>query len=286
MNPRLKQIIKNKLSKDLSSVSIIEYNGSIWFIDAKSKYWYLELYKKTKTLWWRLDFFEDFFLLFSMEQNEFVPIISEWVEEVLNGKIVSMPRCGAASKRRVEEVLNCEVVSTLHPSNLPGVQVEEVLNGKITSTKIGDYSTTFEMKEVLDGKILSTVGNLPPSQVMVEKVLKGEVVSTQGTPGSFRMEVEEVLAVSTHDSQLVDFILGEKVLKGEVVSTRRQKLRQETQVKEILNTVVVSDVNQMFIQQALCHNLMSKMIETTTHDPSDYFQVEDVLPHKEINNTT
>jgi hypothetical protein len=63
---------------------------------------------------------------------------------------------------------------------------------------------------------------------------------------------------------------------SEVVSTYRQKMRQETQVKEILNTVVVSDVNQMFIQQALCHNLISKMIETTTPDPSDYFRVEDV----------
>ena len=50
MNPRLKNIIKNKLSEDLSSVSIINYNGSIWFMDPKSKYWYLELYKKTKTL--------------------------------------------------------------------------------------------------------------------------------------------------------------------------------------------------------------------------------------------
>jgi hypothetical protein len=258
MNPRLKQIIKNKLSEDLSSVSIINYNGSIWFIDAKSKYWYLELYKKTKTLWWRLDFFEDFFLLFSMEQREFVPIIIEWVEEVLNGK----------------------VVSTHHTERGYTAEVEEVLNGEITSTKIGDYSTTFEMKEVLDGKILSTVGNLPPSQVMVEKIL-GEVVSTQGTPASFRMEMEEVLkgeSVSTHDSQLVDFILAEKVLKSEVVSTRRQKLRQETQVEKILNAEGVSADSQIFIQEALCHNLISKMIETTTPDcNSDYSRVEDAL---------
>jgi hypothetical protein len=192
MNPRLKQIIKNKLSEDLSSVSVIDYSGSIWFIDAKSKYWYLEVYKKTKTLWWRLDFFEDFFTLFGMEQREFVPIIIEWVEEVLNSKVGSIPRCGAASKRRVEEVLDAEVVST------------------------------------------------------------------QGTSGSFRMEVEEVL-------------------KGEVVSTRRQKLRQETQVKEILNTEAAS-TDQMFIQEALCHNLISKMIETTTPDSnSDYSRVEDAL---------
>jgi hypothetical protein len=193
MNPRLKNIIKNKLSEDLSSVSIIDYSGSIWFIDAKSKYWYLEVYKKTKTLWWRLDFFEDFFTLFGMEQREFVPIIIEWVEEVLNTKVGSIPRCGAASKRRVEEVLDAEVVST------------------------------------------------------------------QGTSGSFRMEVEEVL-------------------KGEVVSTLRQKLRQEIQVKEILNAEGVSADSQIFIQEALCHNLISKMIETTTPDSnSDYSRVEDAL---------
>jgi hypothetical protein len=236
MNPRLKQIIKNKLSEDLSSVSIIDYSGSIWFIDAKSKYWYLELYKKTKTLWWRLDFFEDFFTLFGMEQREFVPIIIEWVQEVLNGKVVST---GFAS-----------------------VEMSSLVEG------------------ALDGKILSTVGNLPPSQVMVEKIL-GEVVYTQGTPASFRMEVGEVLkgeVVSTHDSQLVDFILEEKVLKGEAVSTRRQKLRQETQVEKILNTEGVSADSQIFVQEALCHNLISKMIETITPGSnSDYFRVEDVI---------
>jgi hypothetical protein len=75
-------------------------------------------------------------------------------------------------------------------------------------------------------------------------------------------------------------------LKSEAVSTRRQKLRQETQVEKILNTVGVSADSQIFIQEALCHQVLSSMIETTTPDPSDYFRVEDVLPHKEINNTT
>jgi hypothetical protein len=215
MNPRLKQIIKNKLSEDLSSVSIIDFNDSIWFIDAKSKYWYLELYKKTQTLWWRLDFFENFFILFGMEQREFVPVITEWVEEVLNDVIIN-------STNAVTSVDTVERMRFTSNGNI-------VLTGQVAGV------TQKKVEEVLNCKVLSTVGNLPPTQVMVEKVLKGEVVST-----------------------------------------RRQKLRQETQVKEILNTVVVSDVNQMFIQQALCHNLMSKMIETTTPDPSDYFRVEDV----------
>jgi hypothetical protein len=84
----------------------------------------------------------------------------------------------------------------------------------------------------------------------------GEVVSTQGTPASFRMELEEVL-------------------KGESVSTRRQKLRQETQVEEILNT---KGFSHDFVQEALVQDLIKNMIETTTPDcNSDYFRVEDAL---------
>ena len=216
MHPRLKNIIKKKLTNDLSSVSIVDYSGSIWFIDAKSKYWYLELYKKTKTLWWRLDFFENFFTLFSMEQREFVPIIIEWVEEVLNGKVVSTRGSNAVDIVGVEEVLNDKVVSTART-------IDQMRN-------------------------------------WVEEVLNGEVVYTQGTPATFRMEVEEVL-------------------KSEPVSTRRQKLRQETKVEEILNAEGVSADSQIFIQEALFHQVLSSMIETTTPHNSDYFRVEDVLTH-------
>ncbi len=255
MNPRLKQIIKNKLSEDLSSVSIINYNGSIWFIDPKSKYWYLELYKKTKTLWWRLDFFEDFFILFGMEQREFVPIIIEWVEEVLNSRVYITKVWRGIDSNGVEEVLNGEVVSTIAEADVIVASVEEVFNGGVVTTRSPSGPRQVMVEEVLDGKILSTVGNLPPSQVMVEKIL-GEVVSTQGTPGSFRLEVEEVL-------------------KSEVVSTRRQKLRQETQVEEILNT---KGFSHDFVQEALVQDLIKNMIETTTPDSnSDYSRVEDVL---------
>jgi hypothetical protein len=100
--------------------------------------------------------------------------------------------------------------------------------------------------------------------VMVEKIL-GEVVYTQGTPASFRMEVGEVL-------------------KGEVVSTLRQKRRQETQVKEILNTKAFS---HDFVQEAIVQELFKNMIETTTPDSnSDYSRVEDALSYNKINNTT
>lgn len=215
MNPRLKQIIKNKLSEDLSSVSIINYNGSIWFIDAKSKYWYLELYKKTKTLWWRLDFFEDFFILFGMEQREFVPIIIEWVEEVLNGK----------------------VASTQGSSPCPPHLVEEILNGEITSTKIGDYSTTFEMKEVLNGKILSTVGNLPPSQVMVEKVLKGEVISTYRQKRRQETQVEEILNTKAFSHDFVQEAIVQELFKNMIETTTPDSNSDYSRVEDALNSI-------------------------------------------------
>jgi hypothetical protein len=233
MNSRLKQIIKNKLSEDLSSVSIIEYNGSIWFIDAKSKYWYLELYKKTKTLWWRLDFFEDFFILFGMEQNEFAPIISEWVEEVLN----------------------CEVVSTGSQLGSGWGLVEEVLNSEIVSTNPSDF----------------------PFDIHVEEALNGEVVSSCNGVSSRLGEVEEILAVSTYDSQLIDFILAEKVLKAEPVSTHRQKWRQENQVEEILNT---KGFSHDFVQEAMVQELIKNMIDNVSPDSDpDYPRVEDVINH-------
>ena len=215
MNPRLKQIIKNKLSEDLSSVSIINYNGSIWFIDSKSKYWYLELYKKTKTLWWRLDFFEDFFTLFGMEQREFVPIIIEWVEEVLNGK----------------------VASTQGSSPCPPHMVEEILNGKITSTKIGDYSTTFEMKEVLNGKILSTVGNLPPSQVMVEKVLKGEVISTYRQKRRQETQVEEILNTKAFSHDFVQEAIVQELFRNMIETTTPDSNSDYSRVEDALNSI-------------------------------------------------
>jgi len=179
MNPRLKQIIKNKLSEDLSSVSIINYNGSIWFIDPKSKYWYLELYKKTKTLWWRLDFFEDFFLLFSMEQREFVPVIIEWVEEVLNGKVVSTRRSNAVDIVGVEEVFNAKVVSTFRICATKNLIVEEVLKSEVVSTRRQKLRQETQVEEILNAKESSYDF---VQKALVQDLIKNMIETT--TPGS------------------------------------------------------------------------------------------------------
>ena len=105
MNAKLKQYIFNKLYKRLSNAEIIPYNNSIWFIDREERYWYFEL-GNNGTLYWRYGFFPNFFMIFSMERDQFEPIISEWVEEVLNHKVSSTHGVKAYRWSNVEEVLN------------------------------------------------------------------------------------------------------------------------------------------------------------------------------------
>jgi len=178
INKRLKRIIFNKLYKDLSNAEIIYYDDSIWFIDRNEKYWYFEFEKNGK-LWWRKLFFINFFTFFSMERSEFEPIISEWVEEVLNSKVVSTSRHTFHPLGRVEEVLNSKVVST--DFNLLTVNhlVEEVLNSKVVSTEIIRESIVPTVEEFFRLKIVSTGSPINVTNSVVEEVLNAKVVSTE-----------------------------------------------------------------------------------------------------------
>ena len=64
VSDRLKDIIFKKLYKELSKVEIIPYKESVYFIDRDNKYWYFE-YEKDGKLWYRYDFFKNFFVLFN-----------------------------------------------------------------------------------------------------------------------------------------------------------------------------------------------------------------------------
>ena len=207
MNPRLKQIIKNKLSEDLSSVSIIDFNDSIWFIDAKSKYWYLELYKKTKTLWWRLDFFEDFFILFGMEQREFVPIIIEWVEEVLNSRVYITKVWRGIDNHGVEEVLNSRVNKTISVQWYLGNRAEEVLNSRVNTTPCVSGELQEKVDEVLNSRVLRTQVALHSTSVMAEGVLNcGGTVPTIGE--RLNHKVSQAKEGELFDETIVDTVLS------------------------------------------------------------------------------
>ena len=131
MNERLKQFIFKKLDQDLGHAEIIvDDSKSIWFIDRANKFWYLEL-SREGVLWWRYTFFNDFFPLFGLERQEYEPVISEWMEEVLKRGVSSTEFNDGVQSVRAEKVLKRRVSSTAAGSTSLCVPVEEVLNNKL-----------------------------------------------------------------------------------------------------------------------------------------------------------
>ena len=148
---KLKQLIFKQLYKELGNVEIIPYKDSVWFIDRENSYWYFD-FENSGALYWRYGFFPNFFEMFSLEREDFEPILASWVEEVLNRKVsttafVEIFSCGA-----VEEVLNHKIDTTskwnIHPIGL----VEEVLNHKVFTKIEGVWRGDELVEEILDSK--------------------------------------------------------------------------------------------------------------------------------------
>jgi hypothetical protein len=89
IDDKLKKYIFKKLANDLSHVEVISYEDSIWFIDRDKKYWFIE-FDNNRNLFWRYDFFNNFFSLFSLNENDYEPLIAEWVEQILNVSVKSI----------------------------------------------------------------------------------------------------------------------------------------------------------------------------------------------------
>ena len=192
VSDRLKKFIFDKLYKELSHLEIIPYENSLFFIDRKEKYWYLEL-ENNGTLYWRFGFFSEFFQPFSMESPVYVKIISNWVEEVLNHKVSTTMCSYILSTKPVEEVLNHKVSTTsnspfrnefgveevlnhkvsttarVSPSNK--TKVEEVLNHKVKKIKLGRYSTLSKVDEIVNHKVSITYQTELDKCNQVERVL-------------------------------------------------------------------------------------------------------------------
>ena len=170
VSDRLKQVIFKKLYMDLKGVEIIPYNNSIYFIDREKKYWYFE-YEKNGELWWRYDFFSNFFRLFSLKPNDYSIIMGEWVEEVLNCKVSSTSMPKAVYSTTVEEVLNHKVSSTKKRISLRNFRVEEVLNHKVSSTHRGELFLHIAVEEILNCRVSLKNGLGTDGKDIVEEVL-------------------------------------------------------------------------------------------------------------------
>jgi hypothetical protein len=209
MNPRLKKIIFSKLNDDLSKVEIIlSENQSIWFIDRANKYWYFELEKSGK-LWWRYEFFTNFFPLFCLEIDEFQPLLSEWVEGILNRGVSSTSNPGANAYDQVEGILNSGVSSTgdlgmeristvesilNHGYRKGSRKVDEVLNHKVVTTEYCGIIPNYDLEEVLNREINEIDGGELLDNITLEKVLNHKVVSI--LPANLQNELIQQILVN------------------------------------------------------------------------------------------
>ena len=178
ISDRLKGIIYKKLCGDLSRVEIIHFKTYVWFIDREEKFWYLRYDKSNGQLLWKYDFFCDFFTIFTMNRDEFTPIISSWVEDVLNCRVNTTGVGIVSKKERVEEVLNCKVNTTGYQIPIFIHRVEEVLNCKVNTTYVCQHQRPLMVEEVLNCKVDTTICADVAQLARVEEVLNCKVDTT------------------------------------------------------------------------------------------------------------
>ncbi len=258
MNPRLKNIIFRKLNDELSKVEIIvAENKSIWFINRANKYWYFELEKSGK-LWWRYEFFTDFFILFCLEVNEFQPILSEWVEGILNRGVSATGDLGMERIATVEKIFDTNVNMTTRSGHRLHSTVEGILNH-------GYRKGSRKVDEVLNHKVVTTeyCGIIPSYDL--EEVLNREINEIDG-------------------GELINSTTVEKVLNIEINETTGTTIRDPNQIIEMMNHQVVSISHASekieFTQQVLVNDLLIKIESATPLDTPAHDSVDEVLSYK------
>jgi hypothetical protein len=203
---RLKKIIFRKLYNDLSHVEIIPFNNSIWFVDRDEKYWYFEL-QKDGTLWWRYQFFSDFFIMFSLVRDGFQSILAEWVEEVLNSRVYITKVWICIDSNGMEVVLNSRVHTTGHTLSEGFGRVEEVLNSRVIKTSEHYFKESETVEDVLNSRVLRTQVALHSTSVMAEGVLNcGDSAPTIGE--RLNHKVSQAKEGELKDETIVDTVLS------------------------------------------------------------------------------
>jgi hypothetical protein len=216
MHPRLKNIVFHKLNKDLSKCEIIlAENQSIWFIDRANKYWYFELEKCGK-LWWRYEFFTEFFTFFSLEHTSFQRLLSQWVEGILNREVVRINENHQGSALWMDYILSSEVVTTDYSGLIPSCDVEDILNRGVKKTDNFYGERSSKIEEVLNREINEIDGGELFDDGALDKILNRSVESAAFLEGEFVPVIENVLnnqVVSTeHGFQTIPHQIN-KVLK-------------------------------------------------------------------------
>ena len=190
---KLKQVVFEQLYKELSNVEIIPHDESIWFIDREQRYWYFEL--NEDYLWWRYDFFMSFFSVFSLSHDEFPPILSQWVSDVLNGNVLTSESKGGLhfDETKVDNVLDGKKFRPDLLNMYPTVDIDKVLDCKVVTPLGYTHIMSNEVDKALDSKVVTPANNISLYNTLVEKVLDSNVVRPVSDNSNLFLTMNEVL---------------------------------------------------------------------------------------------
>ena len=280
MNPRLKNIIFRKLNDELSKVEIIvAENKSIWFINRANKYWYFELEKSGK-LWWRYEFFTDFFIIFCLEVNEFQPILSEWVEGILNRGVSATHYVAGWCGHPVEGILNRGVSATGDLGMERIATVEKIFDSNVNMTTRSGHRLHSTVEGILNH------GYRKGSR-KVDEVLNHKVVTTEYCGIIPSYDLEEVLNREINEidgGELFENGTVEKLLNPKITETKGSTILDTTHIHEALSRgfVSISPASEKidFTQQVLVNDLLVKIESATPLDTPAHDSVDEVLSYK------
>jgi hypothetical protein len=159
MTPDLKyrEYVLDKLVSDLEGF-LVYYNPqfkSWWWINPETKEWRFE-FKDSGTLYWFYGWGDNFMSKYSLEESEFVEVISRYVEHTLQNGVVNTFYAFKFTSNVVEHTLQNGVVHTAHLCSPLGDRVEHTLQNGVVNTISQDEATKFMVDHTLqNGSIIN-----------------------------------------------------------------------------------------------------------------------------------
>jgi hypothetical protein len=93
ISDRFREIIFKKLNSDLSECVFFPSGRETWIVNTDDKYWYF-LSNCDGEVHYNSEFFNRFFRLFSLKQEEYQEVLKQWFEFITSQKIRIISRRG------------------------------------------------------------------------------------------------------------------------------------------------------------------------------------------------
>lgn len=112
INSRLKKIIFDKLNSDLDNFVFFPTGRETWIIDLDDKSWYF-LSDCYGQVYYNTVFFNRFFRLFSLNQDEYQFLLKEWFENITSQNVRTISRRSGNFNYIIEPLLKKNIEWTL-----------------------------------------------------------------------------------------------------------------------------------------------------------------------------